>query len=46
MNYTSHEEKFETLEELCELLKKHAELSRCYLKGNLVRQLVKEPRAR
>lgn len=45
LNYTSHEENFETIEELFALLKKHAELNHCFLKGNVVRPLVKEPRA-
>lgn len=45
INYTSHEETFETLEELHELLKSHAGKNHCFLKGNTGRKLVKESRA-
>ena len=45
IDYTSHEETFETLKEFYELLKKHADLGHCLLKGNLTRALVSESRA-
>jgi hypothetical protein len=45
LDYTSHEREFTTLEELCGHLKRHAALGHCFLKGNVVRPLVKEPRA-
>ena len=45
LDYTSHEEKFETLEELYQHLKQHADMGHCFLKGNVVRPLLKEPRA-
>lgn len=45
MDYTSHEENFETIEELAAHLQAHAAKGHCFLKGNVVRPLVKEPRA-
>lgn len=45
LNYTSHEENFDDIETFFELLKDHAAKGHCFLKGNLTRPLVKEPRA-
>ena len=43
--FTSHEEQFNTLAEVEALLKKHAALGHCALKGTIARPLVKESRA-
>lgn len=45
LDYTSHVEEFETIEELYALLVKHAALGHCFLKGDVSRPLVDEPRA-
>lgn len=45
INCTSYEEEFETIEELHELLVKHAELGHCMLKGNVKSPLVNQSRA-
>lgn len=45
LNYTSHEESFDTLEELYEHIKAHALLGHCFLKGMVQRPLIDEPRA-
>lgn len=44
INYTSHEEEYETLEDLHALMVKHAALGNCMLKGNLSRPLFNESR--
>lgn len=43
--FTSHEEQFNNLTQLEALLKKHATLGHCALKGTIARPLVKESRA-
>lgn len=43
--FTSHEEQFNNLSQLEALLKKHAALGYCALKGTIARPLVKESRA-
>ena len=43
--FTSHEENFTTLPQLEALLKKHAALGHCALKGTIARPLVRESRA-
>ena len=43
--FTSHEEQFNNLSQLEALLKKHAVLGHCALKGSISRPLVKESRA-
>lgn len=43
--FTSHEERFNNLTQLEALLKKHATLGHCALKGTIARPLVKESRA-
>lgn len=43
--FTSHEEQFNNLSQLEALLKKHAALGHCALKGTIARPLVKESRA-
>jgi hypothetical protein len=43
--FTSHEESFNNLSQLTDLLRKHAALGHCALKGALTRQLVNESRA-
>lgn len=45
LDYTSFEVQYTTLEELCEALKEHANQGHCFLKGNLNRPLINEPRA-
>lgn len=45
LNYTSHEEEFNTIEELFTKLKAHADKGHCFLKGHVNRPLVNEPRA-
>lgn len=45
LNYTSHEENVETISDLHALLQTHAAQGHCFLKGNVIRPLVKEPRA-
>lgn len=45
LDYTSHQEEFATIEELYKLLDKHAKLGHCFLKGDVSRPLVDEPRA-
>jgi len=44
-NYTSHEVKYKNLEELTKHFKHYADLNYCFLKGNLIKQLVQESRA-
>lgn len=43
--FTSHEEQFTNLPQLESLLKKHAAMGHCALKGSIARPLVKESRA-
>ena len=43
--FTSHEEQFTNLSQLESLLKKHAAMGHCALKGSIARPLVKESRA-
>ena len=43
-DYTSYEEEFTAIEELYKSLLEHAALNNCFLKGQLSRQLVNEPR--
>lgn len=45
INYTSHEVEWETLEELYEAIVEHADKGHCFLKGEISRPLVNEPRA-
>lgn len=45
IDYTSFEEQYETIEDLYELIVSHADKGHCFLKGQLSRQLVDEPRA-
>ncbi len=45
LNYTSHTSEISTIEELHELFLSHAEKGHCFLKGNVSRPLIDEPRA-
>jgi hypothetical protein len=45
LNYTSHEVEYSNIEELLELLKRHAAKGHCFLKGLISRPLRDEPRA-
>lgn len=45
LDYTSHEIEFESIETLAKALTKHAKLGHCFLKGQVSRPLVNEPRA-
>lgn len=45
VDYTSHEEQYDTLEQFTQLLVKHAKSNHCLLKGGLTRPLQTESRA-